>query len=187
VTRPLSGTELKRLHREWRRSTTGRLALVLDGVQKPYNVGAVVRSAAAFSVDHLWLAGHVPPPDDAKVAKTALGSERFVPWTVCEGAAEALAAARGDGFRLVGIELAEGSLPLHDADLAGDVCLVVGHEDRGLSREALAGCDELAFIPQLGRIGSLNVATATAIALYEARRRAWTSAGTGAHDPAPSP
>ena len=173
MSRPLGSTELKRLHREWRRRTEGRVSLLLDGVQKPYNVGAIVRSAAAFGVDHLWLAGHVPPPDDPKVARTALGSERFVPWTSFDAAGPALDAAHGDGYRIVGIELAEGSTPLHDADLDADVCLVMGHEDRGLSREALAGCDQLAYIPQLGRIGSLNVATATAVALYEARRRAW--------------
>ncbi|MCU0309613.1 MAG: hypothetical protein MUE36_01555 [Acidimicrobiales bacterium] len=187
MSRAYTSTELKRLHRDWRRRTEGRVGLLLDGIQKPYNVGAILRTAAALSVDHLWLAGHVPPPDDAKVAKTALGSQRFVPWTATSTAARALDEARADGYRLVGIELAEGSLPLHDADLAGDVCLVVGHEDRGLSKEALTGCDELAFIPQLGRIGSLNVATATAIALYEARRRAWTEDGTGARDPAPRP
>ena len=173
MSRALGSTELKRLHREWRRRTEGRVSLLLDGVQKPYNVGAIVRSAAAFGVDHLWLAGHVPPPNDPKVARTALGSERFVPWTCFDAAGAALDAAHGDGYRIVGIELAEGSTPLHDADLDTDVCLVMGHEDRGLSREAMAGCDQLAYIPQLGRIGSLNVATATAVALYEARRRAW--------------
>lgn len=175
MNRPLSGTELKRLHRDRRRSTTGRLALVLDGVQKPYNVGAIVRTSAAFSVDHLWLAGHVPTPSDPKVAKTALGSERYVPWSAHESAAEAIGAAQRDGYRVVGVELAEGARPLHELDLDGDVCLVVGHEDRGLSRDALGACDALGYVPQLGRIGSLNVATATAVALYEARRAAWTS------------
>ena len=55
------------------------------------------------------------------------------------------------------------------------MCLAVGHEDRGLSKAALAAVDDLAFLPMLGRVGSLNVATATALALYEVRRRAWTS------------
>ena len=187
MSRNLGSTDLKRLHRDWRRATEGRVALLLDGVQKPYNIGAIMRTAAAQSVDHVWLAGNVPAPSDPKVAKTALGSERFVDWTVCPTAAEALESARGQGYRLVGIELAEGARPLHDAGLDGDVCLVVGHEDRGLSKEALAGCDELAFIPQLGRIGSLNVATATAIAVYEARRRAWTTGGTGPRGPVPRP
>jgi tRNA (guanosine-2'-O-)-methyltransferase len=173
VTRSLSGTQLKRLHRDWRRRTEGRVALVLDGVGNPFNVGAILRTAAAFSVDHLWLAGHVPDPGDAKVAKTALGSQRFLQIEHVETSAQALAAAAGEGYRTVGIELAEGSLPLHELDLAGDVCLVLGHEDRGLSKEALAGCDALGYVPQLGRIGSLNVGTAAAVALYEVRRRAW--------------
>jgi tRNA (guanosine-2'-O-)-methyltransferase len=83
---------------------------------------------------------------------------------------------RGEGYRLVAIELTDDATPLPDAGLDGDVCLVVGHEDRGVAPATLATCDEVAFIPQLGRIGSLNVATATAIALYEVRRRAWVAA-----------
>ena len=55
------------------------------------------------------------------------------------------------------------------------MCLAVGHEDRGLSRAVLDACTEVAFIPQLGRIGSLNVASAAAIAIYETRRREWAT------------
>ena len=174
MSRSLSGTELKRLHRDWRRRTDGRVAIVLDGVQNPFNVGSIIRTAAAFSVDHLWLAGHVPHPGDAKVAKTALGSQRFLAIDAVDTGEAAIAAARAAGYLVVGIELAEGSVPLHELPLAGDVCLVVGHEDRGLSKDALAGCDHLGYVPQLGRIGSLNVASATGVALYEVRRRAWT-------------
>jgi len=172
--RNLGGTELKRLHRDWRRRSEGRLGLLLDGVQNPFNVGAILRTAAAFSVDHLWLVG-APSPTDAKVQKTALGSQRFVTWSDHESPDDAVAAARGAGYRVVGVELASGARPLHELDLSGDVCLAVGHEDRGLSKALLAACDDLGFIPQLGRIGSLNVGTATAIACYEARRSGWGS------------
>ena len=54
------------------------------------------------------------------------------------------------------------------------MCLAVGHEDHGLSKAGLAACDHVAYLPMLGRVGSLNVATAAAIAMYEVRRRAWT-------------
>jgi tRNA (guanosine-2'-O-)-methyltransferase len=173
MSRTLGGTELKRLHREWRRGTESRLGLLLDGVQNPFNVGAILRTAAAFSVDHLWLVG-APSPSDAKVQKTALGSQRFCTWTDHDTSLEAATAVRAAGYRLVGVELAEGATPLHQVELAGDVCLAVGHEDRGLSKDLLGSCDALGYIPQLGRIGSLNVSTATAIACYEARRTGWT-------------
>jgi tRNA (guanosine-2'-O-)-methyltransferase len=172
--RNLSSTELKRLHREWRRRTEGRLALLLDGVQTPYNVGAIVRTAAALRVDHLWLVGPTESPNHPKTQKTALGSQRFLTWDTCEeidAAADAVAAA---GYALVGVELAEGARPLHELDLPADVCLAFGHEDRGLSKACLARCDQVGFVPQLGSIASLNVATAAAIAMYEVRRRAWT-------------
>ena len=146
VPRNLGGTELKRLHRDWRRSTEGKLGLLLDGVQNPFNVGAILRTAAAFSVDHLWLVG-APSPSDAKVQKTALGSQRFCTWTDHETSAEAVAAARAAGYRIVGIELAETARPLHEVDLSSPVCLAIGHEDRGLSKELLGSCDALGLHP----------------------------------------
>jgi tRNA (guanosine-2'-O-)-methyltransferase len=75
---------------------------------------------------------------------------------------------------VVAIELASGAVPLHQAPLAGDVCLAIGHEDHGCSAALLAVADAVAYIPQPGRVGSLNVAVAAAVAMAEARRRAWT-------------
>jgi tRNA (guanosine-2'-O-)-methyltransferase len=173
VSRVLGGTELKRLHRHWRRRTDGRVALVLEDVQNPFNVGAIVRTAAAFSVDHLWLVGATPDLGGPKVAKTALGTQRYLTWTACADVDEAAALARGDGLAVVGVELAEGAVPIHEAVLGPEVALVLGHEDRGLTPRALAACDEVAYVPQLGKVGSLNVATAAALAIYEARRRSF--------------
>jgi tRNA (guanosine-2'-O-)-methyltransferase len=170
----LNPTELKRLHREWRRKAEGRLALLLDSVQTPYNVGSILRMAAAYRVDHLWLAGASATPSHPGTRKTALGSDRFLTWSEVERPEDAVAEAHDDGYRVIGIELAHGAVAMHDLDLSGDICLAVGHEDRGLSAGCLQACDHLAYLPQLGRIGSLNVAAATAIALYEVRRQEWT-------------
>jgi tRNA (guanosine-2'-O-)-methyltransferase len=104
-----------------------------------------------------------------------MGSERFVTWDQYETTNEAIDAVKDAGYRLVGIELAETAVPLHEATFGDDVCLALGHEERGLSKEVLAACDQLAFIPQLGRVASLNVAHAAAIAIYEARRRSWSN------------
>ena len=177
MTRQLDSTGLKRLHRGWRRRPTGRVGLLLDNVQSPFNVGSILRTAAALKVDHLWLVGETASPTHAKTAKTALGSQRFLQWTWHDTAAVAAGAARAAGYRLVGIELTDDATPLPELAIDGPVCLMIGHEDRGLPPASLALCDDIAFIPQLGRIGSLNVATATAIALYEVRRRDWTAGG----------
>jgi tRNA (guanosine-2'-O-)-methyltransferase len=175
MTRNLTPTELKRLHRTWRRSTDARLALLLDAVASPFNVGSILRTAAALRVDHLWLAGSTAPPDDPKTQKTALGAPRYLAWTATSAAADAATEVHTAGYRLVGVELADTAEPLHQLDLSGDVCLAVGHEDRGLSEGCLAACDAVGFIPLLGRVGSLNVAAAAAMALYEARRQHWSS------------
>jgi tRNA (guanosine-2'-O-)-methyltransferase len=172
--RQLDSTGLKRLHREWRRRTAGRVALLLDGVQTPYNVGAILRLAAAYRVEHLWLAGATASPSHPGTRKTALGSDRVLTWSAVTEPGAAVAAAREAGFHVVGVELTDLARPLHELHLPPAVCLALGHEDHGLSAACLAACDEVAFLPQLGRIGSLNVASAAAIALYEARRQEWS-------------
>lgn len=177
MTRNLSPTDLKRLHRSWRARPMGRLAIMLDDVQGPFNVGSIVRTAAAERVDRMWVVGSSVAPTNAKAQRTGMGCERFVPWQHADTIDAAMADARGEGYTIVGIELADGAVPVFDADLSGAVCLVFGHEDRGLSSAALAGCDQLAYVPQLGRVGSLNVAQAAGIAIYEVRRQSWMAPG----------
>jgi tRNA (guanosine-2'-O-)-methyltransferase len=93
-------------------------------------------------------------------------------------AAAAAQAARAAGYRVIAIELAGDAVPLHEAPLDGDICLALGNEDHGCSPALLAAADLVAYIPQPGKVGSLNVAAAAAIAMAEVRRREW-SAGAG--------
>jgi tRNA (guanosine-2'-O-)-methyltransferase len=169
----LDGTGMKRLHRDWRRRTDGRLALVLDDVQGPFNVGAIIRTAAALRADDVWLAGRTPDADDGKVGKTSLGTQRYLTFHRATQVTTAIGDARQAGYAVVAIELADGAVPLHDLALGSATCLVVGHEDRGCAPATLEACDAVAFLPLLGKVGSLNVATAASIACYEVRRRAW--------------
>jgi tRNA (guanosine-2'-O-)-methyltransferase len=178
VSRQLGQTEVKRLNRSWRRLTQARICLLLESVSQPFNVGSIIRTAAAFGVDHVWLCGDTADPMHPSARKTALGTGRFLTFEQVDGgAAGAAAAIRSEGMRLIAIELAEAAIPLHLAALAGDVCLALGNEDRGCSSALLAAADEVAYVPQVGRVGSLNVAAAAAIALSEARRREWAQGG----------
>ncbi len=168
---PLSPTELKRLHRDWRRSIDVDISLILDGVQNPYNLGAIYRSAAAYKVTSLVC---VPPsvePEHPKVAKTALGSQRLVSRSEADSGPSAVRAAQADGRLTVALELTESAVPLFEVALPARVCLVVGHEERGVHRDTLAAVDHIAYLPQLGKIGSLNVAHSVTAALYETLRQ----------------
>ena len=173
--KPLSATEAKRLHRDWRRRTEWPLTLLLDNVQTPFNVGSIVRTAAAFRVEHIYIVGTAPvTPEHPKSQKTSLGTERLLAWSEHATVDDAVADVRGRGVRLIGVELASNARPLADVDFdARGVCLALGHEDRGLSPALLAQCDAVAFVPTPGKVGSLNVAIAASIALYEARRHEW--------------
>jgi len=171
--RQLGMTEVKRLNRDWRKRTDGRLSLLLDNVGQPFNVGSIIRTAAAFGVERVWLCGSTAAPAHPSARKTALGTDRLITFEEVPAAGAAAQAARADGYRVVVIELADGAVALHEAPLAGDICLAVGNEDHGCSAALLAAADLVAYIPQPGKVGSLNVATATAIALAEARRQEW--------------
>lgn len=175
--RQLRPTDVKRLNRTWRRGTQGRLALILESVTGPFNVGSVFRTAAAFGVETIWLAGNATPPTNPKAQKVALGTDRLVAWHEPVPAAQAAAAAKKEGFRVVAVELTGDAAPLPEARLDGDVCLVAGGEDHGCSPAMLEAADSVVYIPQVGRVGSLNVAVATAIVLAEARRQEWAATG----------
>jgi tRNA (guanosine-2'-O-)-methyltransferase len=175
--RQLGATDVKRLNRSWRRRTRARLGLLLESVGQPFNVGSIIRTAAALGVDQLWLCGDTAAPDHPSARKTALGTGRYLPWEQLPDTAAGVAAARQAGLAVIAVELAAGAIPLYEAPLAGDICLALGNEDRGCSAGLLAAADVVAYIPQAGRVGSLNVAAAAAIALAEARRREWAEPG----------
>ena len=175
--RQLRPTDVKRLNRDWKRRTGGRLALILDSVAQPFNVGSIVRTAAAFGAEKLWLCGNTPDLSLPAVGKTALGTDRFLTAVREPSPVAAAKAAAEEGFRTVAVELASGAQPLFEAPLDGDVCLVIGNEDHGCTAATLSAVHAVTYIPQPSRVGSLNAAIAAGIALAEARRREWTSGG----------
>nr|WP_221308531.1 TrmH family RNA methyltransferase [Nocardiopsis mwathae] len=172
-------TDVKRLNRHWRRRTEGRIALIVESVTQPFNLGSILRTSATFGVETLWLTGNTIDPAHPQVGKTALGTDQKLRLQRVRTTADAIKAAHDDGYRVVAVELATDAAPLHDAPLEGDICLAVGAEDHGCSPALLNGADALAYIPQVGRVGSLNVAVATAVAIAETRGREWRRAPAG--------
>ncbi|MGH9138021.1 MAG: 23S rRNA (guanosine(2251)-2'-O)-methyltransferase RlmB [Acidimicrobiales bacterium] len=147
--------------------------VALDGVTDPGNLGAVLRAAECSGVTGAVLPRHRAVHVTPAAAKAAAGAIEHVPMAVVPGLPAALARLKGAGLWVVGLDSA-GDTPLHDLPVASDpVVLVLGAEGAGLSRLVRQRCDLLAAIPLHGRLASLNVAAAAAVATYEiARHRA---------------
>jgi 23S rRNA (guanosine2251-2'-O)-methyltransferase len=150
--------------------------LALDGITDPHNLGALLRTAESAGVTGVVLPRHRAAHVTPTVAKAAAGAVEHLPMSVVPGLPGALQALKDRGVWTVGLDAdAENSLfdPAALNVATEPVAIVLGAEGSGLSRLVRQRCDVIASIPQLGRIESLNVSAAGALALYEvARRRA---------------
>jgi 23S rRNA (guanosine2251-2'-O)-methyltransferase len=147
-----------------------RPLLVLDHVTDPHNVGAILRSAAAFDALGIVTHDRHTPPESGTLARAASGALEIVPWVRVVNLARALDEIGEAGFWRIGLAgEAKGTL----AQVMGDTrpALVLGAEGEGMRHNTAQHCDELARLPISPRIESLNVSNAAAIALYAAVSR----------------
>ena len=171
--RPLIGTDLKRFLRDYRRGhkPAGELAALLQSVEYPANVGSIFRLADGAGVRELVLTGITPTPPNATIEKVGRYKSSRLPWRYEADPLIAIEELRAKGFSMVAVELTDDAIPYHEFDYPAKTCLIVGHEDHGVTKATLASCDAAVFIPMYGKGLSLNVHVALAIVLYHIRHR----------------
>ena len=147
----------------------GDLTLLLEHVEKPHNLSAILRSCDAVGVleaHAVSLAGRLPTFNS-----TAQGSQKWVPLHRHSSSAEALQALKARGFKVFGTMLSDTAVDYRQCDFTGPTAFVLGAEKWGLSPEAAAQVDQAVIIPMQGMVQSLNVSVATATLLFEALRQ----------------
>ncbi|MBK1864968.1 23S rRNA (guanosine(2251)-2'-O)-methyltransferase RlmB [Aestuariivirga sp. YIM B02566] len=145
------------------------IVVLLDQVTDPHNVGAIMRSCAAFGVTALVATARHSPEASGVLLKSASGAYEHVPFTKVTNLSRAMAELRDYGFLLVGLD-SEAAEDIGDARLSRPVALVLGAEGKGLRRLTRDTCDTVVRLDMPGLIKSLNVSNAAAIALYALHR-----------------
>ena len=146
---------------------------VLDNVQNPTNVGAILRSAAALGMDALLLTPGCSDPLYRRAARVSMGTVFQMPWTFFPEGRPWYEQLRELGFKSAALALKDDTLSIDDPRLVAEekLALVLGSEGDGLSDAAIDGCDYTVKIPMYHGVDSLNVAAASAVAFWELRAR----------------
>ena len=150
--------------------TSGSLLILLDGVEDPHNLGAIIRTAECAGASAMIIPERRAAHVTEVVAKTSAGATEYLPIARVTNLAQFIERLKRRNGWVVGVEQS-GEMPYTEYEYAGAIALVFGGEGAGLHRLVRERCDVVLSIPMRGRIGSLNVSVAAGVVLFEALRQ----------------
>lgn len=151
--------------------------VIAHNIRSLYNVGSIFRTADAFAVSKIYLTGYTGTPaspiHEKKIAKVALGAEKWMPWKYYKSATKLIKELKRDKVKIIALEnnVGKGFKPfptnINKFKLTFPLALVLGEESRGINRNLIKLADRVVEIPMFGKKESLNVAAAFAVAAYQ--------------------
>lgn len=144
-----------------------QIIVVCHNIRSAFNVGAIFRTADGAGAGKIILGGYSAYPPHAKLAKTALGAEKTMPYDRVWQTWRAIDDLKKQGYNIVALEQGRGAKNIFQFRPKFPMALVLGNEVRGLSKEILKRCDDIVFIPMAGQKESLNVSVAFGVAIYQ--------------------
>jgi 23S rRNA (guanosine2251-2'-O)-methyltransferase len=161
-TEPLPEPEMQDLAE---RAVSGGPLILLDHVTDPHNVGAILRSAAAFGASGLIMTRRHSPPLNGTLAKSASGALELIPIALVQNLAKSMTDLKAQGVRLLGLD-GDATSAIEAEDVSGPIALVLGAEGKGMRELTGETCDALVRITTADQLASLNVSNAAAVALH---------------------
>jgi 23S rRNA (guanosine2251-2'-O)-methyltransferase len=146
------------------------LLVVLDGIEDPHNLGAILRSAEAAGADGVFLPQHRSAGLSATVVKASAGAASHIKVARITNIAQLIESLKDKGYWIAGLDAASDR-SIWEMDLTAPIALILGNEGSGLHRLVKQKCDFLASLPICGNVSSYNVSVAAGIALYEVLRQ----------------
>ena len=170
----LANEELNRISIDgFKKLKKAPMIVVLDNIRSLNNIGSVFRTADAFLVQSIYLCGITAKPPHKDIHKTALGATESVNWEYFESTLDAVNKLKENGYKIVSVEQAEGSVSLIDYKLSKNskVAIIFGHEVKGVNQEIVDMSDDCIEIPQYGTKHSLNISVSAGIVIWELFRK----------------
>lgn len=147
----------------------GGVLMILDGLEDPHNLGAILRSADATGADAIIIPKNRSVSLNQTVAKVSTGAIEYVDVVQVTNLNQTIQELKKNGYWVIGLEL-DGTVDFKDQDYHGNIAVVVGSEGKGISRLVKENCDVLVKIPMYGKVNSLNASVSAGLILYEVVR-----------------